>query len=79
LRLDEKPNICSHWRRPSCVGVGDWIASIIYAQSNMTGGNMTGGNMTGGNMSIPSATLGGDGGGDGDDGGDGGSDEGGSN
>jgi hypothetical protein len=55
------------------------FASIIYAQSNMTGGNMTGGNMTGGNMSIPSVTLGGDGGGDGGDGGDGGSDEDGAN
>ena len=50
------------------------LASIIYAQSNMTGGNMTGGNMTGGNMSMPT----GDGSrGDGDDGGngDGGDDE----
>jgi hypothetical protein len=54
------------------------IASIIYAQSNMTGGNMTGGNMTGGNVSLPSGIGGGDeGDGDGDDGGDGGDGDGG--
>ena len=31
-QFDEKSNICSHWRRNRCVGIGDWTC-IHYLRS----------------------------------------------